>query len=93
MEAYIQYFFPSTKRNKPWFNSACSRTIRGSDAAFRDYHRLQTQRLMQLIFHPGIMQNLFFATLKFLFSVENAANFLVLFHQAFSCILQKKYQL
>src|ERR1700755_106304 len=27
MEAYIPYSFPSTKPNKPWFNSACSRAI------------------------------------------------------------------
>ncbi|KAL7646845.1 UNVERIFIED_CONTAM: hypothetical protein RMT77_002101 [Armadillidium vulgare] len=42
MEAYIPYSFPSTKPNKPWFNSACSRAIRRRDAAFRDYRRLQT---------------------------------------------------
>ena len=42
MEAYIPYSFPSTKPNKPWFNSACSRAIRHRDAAFRDYRRLQT---------------------------------------------------
>ena len=41
MEAYIPYFFPSTKSNNPWFNSACSRAIRRRDAALRDYHRLQ----------------------------------------------------
>ncbi|KAL7641293.1 UNVERIFIED_CONTAM: hypothetical protein RMT77_008431 [Armadillidium vulgare] len=42
MEAYIPYSFPSTKPNKPWFNSACSRAIRRRDAAFRNYRRLQT---------------------------------------------------
>src|SRR6201990_1347100 len=42
MEAYIPYSFPSTKPNKPWFNSACSRAIRRRDAAFREYRRLQT---------------------------------------------------
>src|ERR1044072_4676691 len=42
MEAYIPYSFPSTKPNKPWFNSTCSRAIRCRDAAFRDYRRLQT---------------------------------------------------
>ncbi|KAL7629919.1 UNVERIFIED_CONTAM: hypothetical protein RMT77_019962 [Armadillidium vulgare] len=42
MEAYIPYSVPSTKPNKPWFNSACSRAIRRRDAAFRDYRLLQT---------------------------------------------------
>ncbi|KAL7643877.1 UNVERIFIED_CONTAM: hypothetical protein RMT77_005883 [Armadillidium vulgare] len=42
MEGYIPYSFPSTKPNKPWFNSACSRAIRRRDAIFRDYRRLQT---------------------------------------------------
>src|ERR1700755_643843 len=42
MEAYIPYSFPSTKPNKPWFNSTCSRAIRRRDAAFREYRRLQT---------------------------------------------------
>src|SRR6201990_810178 len=42
MEAYIPYSFPSTKPNKPWFNSACYRAIRHRDAAFRDYRLLQT---------------------------------------------------
>ncbi|KAL7632739.1 UNVERIFIED_CONTAM: hypothetical protein RMT77_016940 [Armadillidium vulgare] len=42
MVAYIPYSFPSTKPNKPWFNSACSHAIRRRDAAFRDYRRLQT---------------------------------------------------
>ncbi|KAL7647645.1 UNVERIFIED_CONTAM: hypothetical protein RMT77_001245 [Armadillidium vulgare] len=42
MEAYIPYSFPSTKPNKPWFNSSCSRAIRRRDAAFRVYRRLQT---------------------------------------------------
>src|ERR1700755_82831 len=42
MEAYIPYYFLSTKPNKPWFNSACSRSIHCRDAAFIDYRRLQT---------------------------------------------------
>jgi hypothetical protein len=42
MEAYIPFSFSSTKTNKPWFNSACSRAIRCRDAAFRNYRRLQT---------------------------------------------------
>src|ERR1044072_1893142 len=42
MEVYIPYSFPSTKPNKPWFNSSCSRAIRRRDAAFRDYRHLQT---------------------------------------------------
>ena len=42
MEAYIPYSFPSTKPNRPWFNSACSRAIRRRDAAFRKYRRIQT---------------------------------------------------
>src|SRR6201990_2644714 len=42
MEANIPYSFPSTKPNKPWFNSTCSRAIRRSDAAFREYRRFQT---------------------------------------------------
>ena len=42
MEANIPYSFPSTKPNKPWFNSSCSRAIRRRDAAFRVYRRLQT---------------------------------------------------
>src|SRR6201990_869400 len=42
MEANIPYSFTSTKPNKPWFNSICSRAILSSDAAFRDYRRFQT---------------------------------------------------
>ena len=38
----IPYTFPSTKPNKPWFNSACSHAIRRRDAALRNYRRLQT---------------------------------------------------
>ena len=40
LEVYIPYSFPSTKPNKPWFNSACSHAIRRRNAAFRDYRRL-----------------------------------------------------
>src|ERR1700755_64119 len=47
------------------------------------------QKLRQLIFHPGIMQNLFFVTLKFIFSVENAANILVLFIKPFLAFCKK----
>ena len=42
MKAYIPYTFPSTKPNKPWFNSACPHAIRRRDAALRNYRRLQT---------------------------------------------------
>jgi hypothetical protein len=44
------------------------------------------QKLMQLIFHPGIVQNV---TLKTPFSLENATIPLILLHQALSGILQK----
>ena len=42
MEAYIPFSFPSTRKNKSWFNSSCSRAITHRDAAFRNYRRLQT---------------------------------------------------
>ena len=48
MEAYIPYSFPSTKPNKPWFNSTCSRAIRRRNAAFRDYRRLQTPETLSI---------------------------------------------
>src|ERR1051325_10954215 len=47
------------------------------------------QKLMQLIFHPGIVQNLFSVTLKTPFSAYNATIFLVLLLHALSGILQK----
>src|ERR1044072_3810162 len=47
------------------------------------------QNLMQLIFHPGIVQNLFFEILKTLFSVADAIIFLAPLPLALSGILQK----
>src|ERR1700755_2715853 len=38
MESYIPYTFPSTKSNKPWFNSASSHAILRRDVIFRDYY-------------------------------------------------------
>jgi hypothetical protein len=42
MEAYIPFSFPSTKQNKPWFNSNCTQAIHRRDTAFRNYRRLLT---------------------------------------------------
>src|ERR1700755_1621115 len=47
------------------------------------------QKLTLLIFHPGIVQNLSFVTLKTHFSVENAIIFLVPLLHVHSGILQK----
>src|ERR1700755_794677 len=47
------------------------------------------QKLTLLIFHPGIVQNLSFVTLKTHFSVENAIIFLVPLLHVLSGILQK----
>ena len=47
------------------------------------------QKLTLLIFHPGIVQNLSFVTLKTSFSVENAIIFLAPLPLALSGILQK----
>ena len=48
------------------------------------------QKLTQLIFHPGIVQNLFYEIQKTLFSVANATIFLAPLPLALSGILQKK---
>src|ERR1700755_1370332 len=47
------------------------------------------QKLMQLIFHPGIVQNLFFEIPKTIFSSVNAMIFLALLPLALSGISQK----
>src|SRR6201990_3328821 len=89
MEAYIIYSFPSTKPNKPWFNSACSRAIRGRMLPSGTTVVFKLQNLTQLIFHPGIVQNLFYEIQKTLFSNANAMIFLAPLPLALSGILQK----
>ena len=42
METYIPSSFPSSRPQKPWFNTDCSRAIRLRDGAYREYRRLQT---------------------------------------------------
>ena len=42
METYIPSSFPSSRSQKPWFNTDCSRAIRLRDGAYRKYRRLQT---------------------------------------------------
>lgn len=87
----IPFSFSSTKTNKRWFNSACacSRAIRHRDAAFRNYHRLQSSETKIFIFHQGIEQNLFSVT-KNSFLSRKCNNFLVPLNHPFSGILQKK---
>ncbi|KAL7630948.1 UNVERIFIED_CONTAM: hypothetical protein RMT77_018763 [Armadillidium vulgare] len=47
------------------------------------------QKLTQLTFHPGTVQNLSFVTLKLLFSLKNVITFLVPLLHVLSGILQK----
>ena len=83
-------FFPSTKLNKPWFNSACSRAIRRRDAALRSYRRLQTaEPLANFISPRNRTKNIFFTTRKSHFSVENVTIFLVLHYLVLSGISKK----
>ena len=42
MEGYIPYSYPSTKPNKPWFNSTCSRAINDRNNALKAHLRFQT---------------------------------------------------
>jgi hypothetical protein len=90
MKAYIPYSFPSTKLNKPWFNSACSRAIRRRDAALKSYRHLQTaEPLANFISSRNRAKTLFFETPKTHFSVENVTIFLVLHHLVLSGISKK----
>ena len=84
MESYIPFSFPSTKTNKPWFNSACSRAIRRRDAAFRDFRRLQTPET-----HATYISSILRDKKKTLFSFANAIIFLAPLPLALSGIFKK----
>ena len=89
MEANIPYSFPSTKPNKPWFNSTCSRAIRRSDAAFRDYRRVQTPETHSTYISSRNRAKSILRDSINSFSVANAIIFLVPLRLALSVISGK----
>ena len=89
MEAYIPLSFPSTKLTNICLTMFVLAIFPAGMLPSGITVVFELQKIMLLIFHPGIVQNLSFVTLKTPFSVENAIIFLVPLLHVLSGILQK----